>query len=196
MLLKSEGLWWVASLLKKRSVWFFQVTWSSSIFNFLLNKIISYWCLFLIKAIHTHRLKNQIIQVILLKNKTLPSHPPPLLTTTISCSWDGHTFKTLLADWVFPKSGNYMLFLPFKFFFSTWGNNSTLNGCREDEHSVISLPSLLSQVRHPSPSLQYSYVLVRPHSELWCPSYSWTVQSAMIALPCLPAHYFVFLKVK
>ena len=39
----------------------------------------------------------------------------------------------------------------------------------------LSLPSLLSQVRHSSPSLQYSYVLVRPHSvftELWCPSYS------------------------
>ena len=78
------------------------------------------WCLFVIKVIHTHRLKNQIIQVILLKNKTFPSHPPPLLTTTISCSLDGHTFKTLLADWVFaPKSGDNMLFLPFKFFFST-----------------------------------------------------------------------------
>lgn len=91
-----------------------------------------------------------------------------------------------------PESGNYILFLLFTFFFSTLGNNSTLNGWKEDEHLLLS-SLLVSTVHTPfsqSSGQSYSGEAYWVLTESWCPNCSWAVQCAVVTLPYLPIVLF------
>ena len=77
-------------------------------------------------------------------------------------------------------------------FFSTLGNNSTLNGWKEDEHLIISsllvptAQTLFSQSSGQSCCGEAYWVLTGRR----CPDYSWAVQCAVVMLPYLPIVLF------
>ena len=83
-------------------------------------------------------------------------------------------------------------FLAICILFSTLGNNSTLNGWKEDEHLIIS--SLLVPTVHTSFSQSsgqsYSGEAYWVLTERWWPNYSWAVQCAVVTLPYLPIVLF------